>query len=146
MEHPEYIYWASVLAIAWPCSLFSRCSGILAATWGVGQLAYAFHAPEPQTQIPIYLVAAALTYFNRRTRSCVVVASLYIPLAVFSAAWAGNVDPPDMWWAIFDVAMVQVLVAPATVGWVEVRETIKAFRERGTLHDTLNFLRRQVWS
>lgn len=149
MQHPEYIYWALVLVIAWPCSLFSRCSGILAATWAVGQVAYGLHAPEPEFQAVLYPIAAGLSLFDayrRRSVSAAVVGLLYLPLAVMSALWAANVNPHDMWWGIFWVACAQALIIPVTVEWQQLRDTISAFRERKTWQGTLYYLRRFAWS
>lgn len=146
MEHPEYIYWAMVMVIAWPCSLFSRCSGILAATWAIGQVAYGLNAPEPEFQMYLYVLAALVTALNARTWRCGIVAALYLPLAIMSALWAANVSPHDMWWGIFWVACAQTLLIPATVEWQEVRDTVAAFRERKSWQDTLYRLRSLSWS
>lgn len=150
MQHPEYIYWALVMVIAWPCSLFSRCSGILAATWAIGQVAYGLGAPEPEFQTGLYPIACFVTaleaFFISRSWRSWFVAFLYVPLAIMSALWAANVNPHDMWWGIFWVGCAQVLFIPATVEWQQIRDTISAFRERKSWQDTFYYLRSLSWS
>lgn len=135
MAHPEHIYWAAVILVAWPASLFSRCAGVLAATWAVGQLAYIVGMPEPQTQVVLYLLACGATFNSARTLSCKVIAALYVPLATLSAVTA--MDPLAIWWGIFWLAMLQVVLVPFTVDWREAGEVRRAFRDRRSTHDTL---------
>lgn len=142
MTHPEYIYWAAVALIAWPASMFSRCAGILAVAWAVGQIAYVIGLPEPLSQVVIYIIAGLLTLKHRREFPCLIVAAFYLPLAIMSAAT--HVDPDLIWWGIFWTAMAQVLVVPFTVHWAEVREVRHALKDRRNFDNNLFRLFRAV--
>lgn len=135
MQHPEYIYWAAVCLVAWPASMFSRCAGILAAAWGIGQLAYVVGSPEPITQVIIYCLAGVLTAKYRRGFACMTVAAFYLPLAIMSGITSA--DPLLVWWGIFWTAMVQVAIVPFTIDWAEVREVRRALKDRRELDKTL---------
>lgn len=142
MQHPEYIYWAAVCVIAWPSSLFSKCAGILAGTWAIGQVAYVLGAPEPETQVVLYCIALIVNVLSARTAFCYTVAALYLPLALISAC--SLADPVAAWWGIFGTAMVQVMLVPFTVNWQEVIEVRQAFKERRSWDKTLYRLRALV--
>ena len=143
MQHPEYLYYAAIVFVAWPSSPINRVAAVVVGVWGLGQILYWLGWPEPQTQTVIYSVALLLAVLSSRTTACMMSAMLFLPLAVVSGLNGINaLDPLHAWWLIFVMAMLQTFLLPFGNDWATARDAWRAFKD----DDLIDRILRRAWA
>jgi hypothetical protein len=120
MQHPEYLYWAAVILIAGPSLLVNRVAAVIVSQRIVTQYLWYRGWPEPPTQGIVFaaalIVALAVSGHNSGR---LVTALFFLPMSV--AALCQFIDPIFGWWAVFWLAVLQVLALPFGNDWAAVR-------------------------
>jgi len=153
MAHPEYLYYVALVA-ATLLVLFNRLAAVVVVGWAVAQLAgklLSLHDHEAAFAqmlfgIDVLSFIVAIRWTNRHENATAI--GLYAPMAAIhiqEAMWhsthhTAGMHPYYAYWAIYCLAMLQIVLLPFGTDWHRARVTMQAYRRNQIIDRALRLL------